>query len=130
MIQFDKIYCEDLKDDFEEAGRGGKNFTLFQFLQNDLSRAFAFGFCHREWAKEKMWFPVPLRKELRHLTDGMEHFTEQLKWLNSKYDKEEIVVEDYVEFILNNAFCDSREELLKLAVIIGTNLGNESLSKY
>ena len=46
MIEFNQIFCEDLKDDFEEAGRHERNFELDKFIQKDLSRAFAFGYCH------------------------------------------------------------------------------------
>lgn len=40
MIEFNQIFCEDLKDDFEEAGRHERNFELDEFIQKDLSRAF------------------------------------------------------------------------------------------
>lgn len=126
MIEFDEIFCQDLKDDFEEIGRGERNFTLKEFLRDDLSRAFAFGFSHLEWKeKDKMWFPVPLRKELRHLSDGMEHYSAQLEWLNKKYriTGKKVKIKDYAQFILDNVFCDDPDELLKIAIIIGTNLG-------
>lgn len=47
MIEFNQIFCEDLKDDFEEAGRHERNFELDEFIQKDLSRAFAFGLSFR-----------------------------------------------------------------------------------
>ena len=54
MIEFNEVFCLDLKDDFEELGRHERNFELDEFIQKDLSRAFAFGYCHLDWIKEKM----------------------------------------------------------------------------
>ena len=42
MIEFNEVFCLDLKDDFEELGRHERNFELDEFIQKDLSRAFAF----------------------------------------------------------------------------------------
>lgn len=124
MIEFNQIFCEDLKDDFEEIGRNENNFELSDFIQGDLSRAFAFGYCHLDWIKEKMWFPVSVRKALRHLTDGLDDYTPQFKWLNGKYntDNGKVKIEEYADYILSNLFCDDPDELLKLAILLGTNL--------
>ena len=35
MIEFNQIFCEDLKDDFEEASRHETNFELDDFIQKD-----------------------------------------------------------------------------------------------
>ena len=124
MIEFNQIFCEDLKDDFEEAGRHERNFELDEFIQKDLSRAFAFGYCHLDWIKEKMWFPVPIRKALRHLGDNLEDFAPQLKWLNEKYDAigKRVRIVDYANYILDNIFCDNQDDLLKIAILLGTNM--------
>lgn len=47
----DEVFCLDLKDDFEELGRHERNFELDEFIQKDLSRAFAFGYCHLDKRK-------------------------------------------------------------------------------
>lgn len=125
MIKFDEVFCLDLKDDFEESGRRERNFDLYEFLQDDLSRAFAFGFCHLDWNEEKMWFPTTVRKQLRHISDGLDEYTPQLKWLNDKYGiyEKEILILDYVNYIIDNIFCDNPRELLRIIFMIGTNLG-------
>lgn len=124
MIEFNQIFCEDLKDDFEEAGRHERNFELDEFIQKDLSRAFAFGYCHLDWIREKMWFPVSIRKALRHLGDNLEDFAPQLKWLNEKYGAigKRVRISDYANYILDNIFCDNQDDLLKIAILLGTNL--------
>lgn len=101
MIEFNQIFCEDLKDDFEEAGRHERNFELDEFIQKDLSRAFAFGYCHLDWIKEKMW-----------------------KWLNEKYGAigKRVRIVDYANYILDNIFCDNQDDLLKIAILLGTNM--------
>lgn len=60
MIEFNEVFCLDLKDDFEELGRHERNFELDEFIQKDLSRAFAFG--HLDWIKEKCGFQSLLEK--------------------------------------------------------------------
>lgn len=125
MIEFNEVFCLDLKDDFEEMGRNQRNFDLDDFIQGDLSKAFAFGYCHLDWMKEKMWFPVSIRKALRHICDGLEDFSPQLKWLNTKYEianGKTVKIQDYANYILDNIFCDDPDTLIKLAIILGTNL--------
>lgn len=101
-----------------------ENFELDEFIQKDLSRAFAFGYCHLDWIKEKMWFPVPIRKALRHLGDDLEDFAPQLKWLNEKYGAigKRVRIVDYANYILDNIFCDNQDDLLKIAILLGTNM--------
>lgn len=124
-INFDNLYCEDIIDDFEEFGRFGKNFTVSDFIQNDFSRAFCFGYCYNELIKQKLWIPVSIRKEIRHLPENLGYLNPQLKWLNSKYDlKETIKIQDYAEFILNNIFCDDVDTLLRLAIMLGISFKN------
>ena len=62
MIEFNEVFCLDLKDDFEELGRHERNFELDEFIQKDLSRAFAFGYCHLDWIREKCGFQSLLEK--------------------------------------------------------------------
>lgn len=121
MIEFNEVFCLDLKDDFEELGRHERNFELDEFIQKDLSRAFAFGYCYTDWIKEKMWFPVSIRKVLRHLKDNLEDFIPQIKWLNEKYKATENRG-DYVNYILDNIFCDNQDDLLKIAILLGTSV--------
>lgn len=96
MIEFNQIFCEDLKDDFEEAGRHERNFELDEFIQKDL----------------------------RHLGDDLEDFAPQLKWLNEKYGAigKRVRIVDYANYILDNIFCDNQDDLLKIAILLGTNM--------
>lgn len=124
MIEFNEVFCLDLRDDFEEMGRHERNFELDEFIQGDLNRAFAFGYCHLDWIDEKMWFPVSIRKALRHLTDGMEDFTPQIKWLNDRYEAKgkKVKISEYANYALENIFCDDHDTLLKIAILLGTNM--------
>lgn len=122
-MEFNQIFCLDLKDDFEELGRGERNFELEDLIKGDLSRAFAFGYCHMDWQKEKMWFPVSIRKKLRHLGDNLQQYEAQIKWLNEKYGvNKKVHIKDYASYILENVFCDDHDELLLLAILLGINL--------
>ncbi len=124
MIEFNEVFCLDLKDDFEELGRGERNFELEDLIKGDLSRAFAFGYCYTDWKKEKMWFPVSIRKKLRHIGDNLQDYHSQIKWLNDKYGAtgDKVKIEDYASYILENVFCEDSNELLKLAIVLGINL--------
>lgn len=124
MIEFNEVFCLDLRDDFKEMGRHERNFELDEFIQRDLSRAFAFGYCHLDWIGEKMWFPVPIRKALRHLSDGLEDFNPQIKWLNDKYGAigKRVKIKDYANYILENIICDNYDDLIKIAILLGTNM--------
>ena len=124
MIKFDEVFCLDLQDDFEEAGRRNRDFDLYEFLGDDLNKAFAFGFCHLEWVKDKVWFPTTVRKQLRHISDGLDSYSPQIKWLNKKYNiyNKEVLISDYINFIVDNIFCDDPKELLRIVFMIGTNL--------
>ncbi len=121
MIKMDEIYLADLQDDFEEIGRGQVNFTLDEFLQNDINRAFAFGYACNDWKEKGMWFPVSIRKEIRHLADNTENYNAQLNWLNSKCDSK-IKSEDYVEYILDNLFYENKKDKIKIAILLGNTL--------
>lgn len=129
-IEFNEIFCEDLKDDFEEAGRYERNFTITEFIQNDYSRAFGLGFCYKDLIEQKMWIPVSIRKEMRHITDNLGDYNSQLEWLNSKYGiGRSVKIKDYANYILNNIFCDDKETLFKIAIVLGMNLRNSKINE-
>lgn len=126
MIEFNDLYLADIKDDFEEAGRGNRNFDLWDFINNDLSRAFALGYLYFSLAKKGVWIPVSIRKQMRRMHEGMEKYNSQLDWLHDKYkgDKDNLDIEDYINFIMGNIFEDNEGESLKLAIVLGANFGN------
>ena len=119
MIKFDDIFLADLKDDFELAGKGETEFSIYDFINHDLSRAFGVGFAIPDW---KLWIPIKVRKELRHASDNLKQYDSQMKWLNSKYNKEPFDVKDYITFILNNVFCDDEHDLINIALCLGNKL--------
>ena len=112
MINFDNIFLADLKDDFELAGKGEQEFSIYDFINHDLSRAFGVGYGIRDW---KLWIPVTVRKELRHALDNLEQYNPQLKWINSKISKE-ISTEDYINYIVDNIFCDNELDLINILI--------------
>lgn len=118
MINFDNIFLADLKDDFELAGKGEQEFSIYDFINHDLSRAFGVGYGIRDW---KLWIPVTVRKELRHAIDNLEQYNPQLKWINSKISKE-ISTEDYINYIVDNIFCDNELDLINILITLGSKL--------
>lgn len=129
-IDFSEIYCEDLIDDFEEAGRNERNFTLDEFIQNDYSRAFGLGFCYKDFVDQKMWIPVSIRKSIRHISEDLEEFNPQLEWLNKKYGTgKQVKIRDYVNYVLNNLFCDDEDILLRIAIVLGMNLRDSKVNE-
>lgn len=118
MINFDKIFLADLKDDFELAGKGEQEFSIYDFINHDLSRAFGVGYGIKDW---KLWIPVTVRKELRHALDNLEQYNSQLKWINSKISKE-ISTEDYINYIVDNIFCDNELDLINILITLGSKL--------
>ena len=118
MIKFNEIFLADLKDDFELAGKGEQEFSIYDFIGHDLSRAFGVGYGIKDW---KLWVPVTVRKELRHVLDNLEQYNPQLKWINSKVPKE-ISTEDYVNYIIDNIFCDNELDLINILIALGSKL--------
>lgn len=118
MINFDSVFLADLKDDFELAGKGEQEFSIYDFINHDLSRAFGVGYGIRDW---KLWIPVTVRKELRHALDNLEQYNPQLKWINSKISKE-ISTEDYINYIVDNIFCDNELDLINILITLGSKL--------
>lgn len=126
MIEFDDLYLADIKDDFEEAGRGETNFDLWDFINDNPSRAFALGYLYHTLMETKMWIPVSIRKEMRRMNEGMDKYNSQLNWINKKYGTDKpVIVREYVSFVLDNIFPDSYKDILKLAIILGVNLSND-----
>ena len=120
MIEFDQIFCEDLRDDFEEAGIKNKLFTLEEFIQNDLSRAFALGYCINQWVVEKLWIPPSIRKSIRHISDNLCNYNSQLSWINQKRKFDNI--EEYADFVLTNMFYNSEKDKIKVAIALGMSV--------
>jgi hypothetical protein len=118
VIKFNEIFLADLKDDFELAGKGEQEFSIYDFIGHDLSRAFGVGYGIKDW---KLWVPVTVRKELRHVLDNLEQYNPQLKWINSKVSKE-ISTEDYVNYIIDNIFCDNELDLINILITLGSKL--------
>ena len=118
MFNFDSVFLADLKDDFELAGKGEQEFSIYDFINHDLSRAFGVGYGIRDW---KLWIPVTVRKELRHAIDNLEQYNPQLKWINSKISKE-ISTEDYINYIVDNIFCDNELDLINILITLGSKL--------
>lgn len=120
MIKFNKIFCEDLRDDFEEAGIKNKLFTLEEFIQNDLSRVFALGYCINQWVVEKLWIPPSIRKSIRHISDNLCNYNSQLSWINQKRKFDNI--EEYADFVLTNMFYNSEKDKIKVAIALGMSV--------
>lgn len=118
MIDINEIYLLDLKDDFEEIGRGQRNFTVWEFINSDLNRAFGLGCIYNTLVETEMWIPVSIRKFMRHLPETLSIYEPQLEWINSKY-KETGNIMHYYSFVLDNMFFDSIEDKFKVAVGLG-----------
>ena len=116
MIKFNDIIMADTKDDFELAGKHEKEFSIYDFIGHDLSRAFIVGYCIKDW---NLWIPVTVRKELRHSMDSLTKYNKQLEWLNTKLTKDEKSIECYVNFIMDNIFCDSEIDKINIAINLG-----------
>lgn len=118
-IEFDEVFLADLKDDFELAGKGEREFSIYNFIGKDLSRAFGVGYGVKDWG---LWVPVTARKELRHMTDGMEKYDPQLQWVSSKWVEESSELSEYIDFVLSNMFFDNEEDMIKVAVLLGNTI--------
>lgn len=116
MIKFNDIIMADTKDDFELAGKHGKEFSIYDFIGHDLSRAVVVGYCIKDW---DLWIPVTVRKELRHSRDSLAKYTKQLEWLNTKLTKDEKSIECYANFIMDNIFCDNEIDKINIAINLG-----------
>ena len=119
MIKFDDITIADIKDDFELAGKNEKEFSIYDFIGHDLSRAFIIGYCIKDW---NLWIPVTVRKELRHSMDDLAKYNDQLKWLNTKWDNDTPTIGEYANFVLTNIFCDNEFDKINIAINLGSVL--------
>lgn len=120
MIIKDDIFIADLKDDFELEGKNNEEFSLFNFINGDLNKAFWFGFYYDEW-KESIWIPFMVRKQVRHLYESIVQYNPQLEWLNSKRPNN-LMMLDYVNYILDNIIYESYSDLVKIAIVLGIHV--------
>lgn len=118
MIDVNEIYLLDLKDDFEEIGRGQKNFTVWDFISSDLNRAFGLGCMYNTLVETEMWIPVSIRKFMRHLPETLLIYEPQLEWINSKCSEMNDVMQ-YYSFVLDTMFFESEEDKYKIAIGLG-----------
>jgi hypothetical protein len=117
VINFDDVFRLDLKDDFELAGRNQQEFSIYDFINNDLSKAFVIGFDILSW---DLWIPITVKKELRHVGDNLEQYVPELAYWNTKC-KKDITTIEYVDFILSNTFCENERDLVNIAISLGLN---------
>lgn len=113
MIKCDTIFLADLKDDFELAGKGEEEFSIYDFIGHDLSRAFGVGYGIKDW---KLWIPVTVRKELRHKTDNILKYQPQLDWINNNIDKKSMTNIEYINHVINNIFCNNERDLINIVL--------------
>lgn len=118
MIDVNEIYLLDLKDDFEEIGRGQKNFTVWDFINSDLNRAFGLGCIYNTLVETEMWIPVSIRKFMRHLPETLSIYEPQLEWINNKCSKMNDTMQ-YYSFILDTMFFESDGDRYKVAIGLG-----------
>lgn len=61
------------------------------------------------------------RHERNFELDDLEDFAPQL---NEKYGAigKRVRIVDYANYILDNIFCDNQDDLLKIAILLGTNM--------
>lgn len=120
-LEFDELFILDLRDDVY----GNYTLKLYEFLGKDVKRAFYFG------SFVKIWFPkldqerqLLYSKQLRHSHEGLEKYSEQIKfWTDRFSDEEEVDGIQLSEYILNNMFWDEKTEdkdKIKLALFLGS----------
>lgn len=119
VIKFNEIFIADLKDDFELAGKGEQEFSIYDFIGHDLSRAFGVGYGIKDW---KLWIPITVRKELRHSSDNLEQYNPQIKWISDLVKGKEMTNEDYINFVVDNIFCDDELDLINIVIVLGSKL--------
>lgn len=123
MLKIDKALCLDLADDVEGLGLQRENFSLDSVIQGDENRAFALGYCFDNMS-EKVWFSPRCRKELRHTSDGItDVYNPQLDWINKKIGGKPAL--EYANEVMDNLFYNSKEDRIKIALLLG-----KQLSKY
>ena len=117
VIKSDIVFIADLKDDFELAGKGEQEFSIYDFINHDLSKAFNIGFNIKDW---KLWIPITVRKELRHVGDSLVQYEPELAYWNKKC-KKDLSPAEYADFILTNTFCENEKDLINIAIALGIN---------
>jgi hypothetical protein len=122
------VYIMDLRDDFIM----NDSKKLYEFIAKDVVKAFYLGMYI------KLWFPILDRKQqylhsktLRHNTDDLDEYLDQIKFWTHEYSKnkeDEIDAIDLSEYILNNIIWrkDTEEEdMVKIALFLGVTAGAE-----
>lgn len=126
-LQINDKYIPDLHDDVF----GNYKLKLYQFLENDPVRAFYFGACIKKWFSElNQERQLLYSKELRHSSDNLEKYKEQIKFWTEKFsDEEEINMIEFSEYLLNNMFYDDESDIINLALFLGskTDIQDENL---
>lgn len=119
VIKFNEIFLADLKDDFELAGKGEQEFSIYDFIGHDLSKAFGVGYGIKDW---KLWIPITVRKELRHSSDNLEQYNPQMQWIGNLIKGKEMTHEDYINFVVDKIFCDDELDLINIVITLGSKL--------
>lgn len=125
-LKIDHNYIPDLHDDvfcnYDEH--------LYKFLNNDPVRAFYFGSCIKKWFKELDQSRQMLySKELRHCTDNLSNYKNQIEFWNKKFsNEEEIDIIEFSEYLLNNMFWNKESDIIDMALFLGGKLDNEHLN--
>lgn len=123
MIEFNKIFLADLKDDFELAGKGENEFSIYDFIGHDLSRAFGVGYGIKDW---KLWIPITVRKELRHSSDNLEQYNPQIEWISTLVKGKEMTNEEFANFVVDKIFCDDELDLINIVLTLGARLREQN----
>lgn len=119
----DKIKLADVKDDFLLMCKKKDEFSIYNFINNDVEKALYIGYLLV--SDKELTIPITVRKELRHILDGMDKYNPQLEWYKTKFSND-TPYETFVESALENLFFDSHMEKIKLALIFGAHLYESS----
>ena len=132
-LKISEIYLEDLKEDIIL-----NIFPMYDFLGKDIEKAFWFGYVFLEVIDKLQGIqPYLYSKPLRHITEEILPYQNQLNFWNDKYwkvtDKKDTEIFDLYSYILNNMFYNNDLDCIKIAVrfgeLIHKKLNNEKEKK-
>lgn len=115
-------YIEDLFDDVCD----NTEQHLYAFIGNNPVKAFYFALNIPEWSSKLAAWQIRLySRELRRVTEKIEHLFPQIRFWENKYfdlfKDQKVNLLHMPNYMLNNIIVDNDEDLIDFALLLGAN---------
>ena len=115
-LEVTKLFILDLEEDFVR----NKNVELYDFIKDDIVKAFWLGYHFNEWfQKLENEKPYLYSKQSRHIIDYVDPYESQIHYWLDKLGTQELTLES-VAYVLDNLILENEEDLDKISFYFET----------